>query len=247
MAKADGARHKFGMDAFTRWRRGMRALVRGWSWRPSPGAPRTGRVRLECDAPELGRFVWHRLLPVVETSPYPPHELMLMCAVVVHLRPDVIVEWGTHLGVSARVFHEVAQAYGVATQVHSIDLPPGVAHAEHPGDRRGLLVRHLPVTLHEGDGPVVAQALLRHARNPLVFIDGDHRYESVLRDGRLVLQAAPNAALLFHDTFFQPGSGYNHGPHDSIRVLLREFGREDCQVIEAALGLPGLMLVMPRG
>lgn len=234
------------MEAFTQLRRGIGALFGRRNWRPTSAANRAGRARLECDAPELGRFVWHRLLPVVDASPYPPHELMLMCAAVVHLRPDVIVEWGTHIGVSARVFFEVAQAYGVATQVHSIDLPPDVEHGEHPGASRGRLVRHLPVTLHEGDGPVVAQALLRTARNPLVFIDGDHRYESVLRDGRLVLQAAPNAALLFHDTFFQPGSGYNHGPYEASRALVREFGREDCQIIETHLGPPGLTLVLPR-
>jgi cephalosporin hydroxylase len=170
---------------------------------------------------------------------------MLMSAAVLHVRPDVVIEWGTNIGISARIFFEVSRAYGLDVDIHSIDLPLTVAHIEHPHRRRGCLVGHLPVTLHEGDGPVVAKPLLAQAKRPLVFIDGDHDYKSVLRDGRAVIQSAPAAAILFHDTFFRPGANYNHGPHEAVRTIIQELeGRY--QVLEAALGLPGMTALFPQ-
>ena len=64
-------------------------------------------ARLECDTWELGQFVYRKLIQIVGAKPFPPHELMLMAAAMVWLRPKIVVEWGTNIGVSARVFHEV--------------------------------------------------------------------------------------------------------------------------------------------
>jgi predicted O-methyltransferase YrrM len=224
----------------------LKMLVRNLGWKPTQKVHSEVRSLLECDCHDLGLFVWRRLLPLVGTTPFPPDEIMLMSAAVLHVKPDVIIEWGTNIGVSARIFFEVSRAYGLEVDTHSIDLPPTVDHPEHPHRRRGFLVRHLPVTLHEGDGPEVAKSLLAKARRPLVFIDGDHQYTSVLRDGRAVIESAPAAAILFHDTFFQPGARYNHGPHEAVRTIVQELeGRY--QVLEASLGLPGMTLLLPRG
>jgi predicted O-methyltransferase YrrM len=202
---------------------------------------------LECNTSELGQFIWRRLIPIVGTNPFPPHELMLMSAAMLWLKPKLVVEWGTNVGVSARVFHEANVHYKIGAEIHSIDLPDNVTHREHPKQRRGLLVRDLPVVLHQGNGPVLASSLI-HERNclfPLIFIDGDHARESVFHDTRLVLQAAPAAALLFHDTFYQPKSGYNHGPYEAVQDLLAELGTT-AQVITANLGCPGMTLVVPQ-
>ncbi len=109
-----------------------------------------------------------------------------------------------------------------------------------------MFVRGLPVFLHQGDGSTVAAALLREnkSRASLVFIDGDHSRESVLRDARTILNAAPAANLLFHDTFYQPASWYNHGPYEAVQEVIASLEKPP-QVVEVALGRPGMTLVLP--
>jgi cephalosporin hydroxylase len=234
------------MKYLYRFENRLKMLIRGVGWKPNQNLQSGARSLLECDCHDLGAFVWRRLLPLVGTTPFPPNEIMLMSAAVLHVKPDVLVEWGTNIGVSARIFFEVSRAYELGVDIHSIDLPPTVDHIEHPHKRRGFLVRHLPVTLHEGDGPEVAKALLARSNKPLVFIDGDHDYKSVLRDGRAIIKCAPEASILFHDTFFQPGANYNHGPYEAVRTILHEF-EGHYQVLETSLGLPGMTLILPRG
>ena len=203
-------------------------------------------THLECDTADLGEFVCRGLVPLVGTSPFPPQELMLMCAAMLWLRPSLVVEWGTNIGASARCWHETNVRYGLGADIHSIDLPDSISHAEHPGARRGLLVRGLPVHLHQGDGPEVAAMVIAESgcKKPLVFIDGDHSEAAVYRDARAVLDVAPEASLLFHDTFYQPSAAYNHGPYFAVQRLLAEIapGR---QIFRCELGCPGLTLLTP--
>jgi len=194
----------------------------GFYFRP----PHQSRARvsdpagIRCDCHELGRFVLQRLVPAIGPFPYPPHELMLMCAAVIWLRPQLIVEWGTSVGASARVWWETTQRYGLNAEIHSIDLPPGVGHFEHPGRNRGVLVRGLSVALHQGDGAEVACDLISagHVEDPLVFIDGDHAASAVLLEGSAIWRLRPAASILFHDTFEAPGGP--SGPREALRQLL---------------------------
>jgi cephalosporin hydroxylase len=80
---------------------------------------------------------------------------------------------------------------------------------------------------------------------PLFFIDGDHAYESVLRELSAVTSEIPGASVLLHDTFNQSsGSGYNVGPHRAIEDVLRAHpGRY--KRIDSGLGLPGMTLLYP--
>ena len=200
---------------------------------------------IQCDSNELGRFVWRRLLPEVGCFPYPPHELMLMCAAATWLRPKLIIEWGTNVGASARVWWEVVKRYRIDTQIHSIDLPASLEHFENPGSQRGMLVRGLDVTLHEGDGADVACRLISGSNTDdiLVFIDGDHATQSVFREGTEIWKQCPNAAILFHDTY--ESLSVKSGPREAVRQLLA--ARSDDPVIyETQIGHPGMTLVIPR-
>ena len=86
----------------------------------------------------------------------------------------------------ARIFHEAAKRFSLPLQIHSIDLPEGVEHVEHPHSQRGLLVRGIPnVHLHLGDGLDTALGLCRTlpaGSRTLFFCDGDHEYGSVRRE-----------------------------------------------------------------
>lgn len=228
-----------------RWE-ASRRLRQGW--RPVDYPTRSSTLRFEVNAWEIGLFVSTRLVPRVGVHPFPPNELMLMVGALLWTEPDVVIEWGTNIGISARVFHETKQRFGLGPPIHSIDLPADQGHAEHPGKRRGLLVRRKDVHLHLGDGAETACRILTAEayQCPLVFIDGDHRKDSVMRDITTVLETAPRAHVLIHDTFFQPGSSYNHGPHEAVSEV-RTGIASGFETVFQEVGRPGMTFLYPPG
>jgi cephalosporin hydroxylase len=233
----------------------IRSIFRNASASQAPDPRRDDPVRnpacteFEVDNWIISEFVAARLVPVVGVHPFPLAELCLLVAAVCRFRPPQIFEWGTNVGKSARIFHETVTHFGIASQVHSIDLPDETDHVEHPHDDRGILVRNIPaVTLHQGDGLETALRLWREGGNrpgPLFMLDGDHSYASVSRELAGVMDAAPNAVILAHDTFYQSaGSNYNIGPYQAIEEsLAARPGRY--RRISTNTGLPGLTLLFP--
>jgi cephalosporin hydroxylase len=208
--------------------------------------------QFEVDGWVISQFVVEKIVPIAGVHPFPLQELMLMVASVCRLRPPMIFEWGTHIGKSARIFHETAAHFGIPLQIHSVDLHDEVAHVEHPGDRRGALVLGIDgVTLHQGDGLTNSLKIWEEGgmpAHPLFFVDGDHSYESVRREIDGILEVIPGSSLLLHDTFFQSqDSGYNIGPHQAIEETLEKIPNT-FQVLHSGLSLPGMTLLaqLPR-
>lgn len=210
--------------------------------------PRAHDGLFEVDQWAISEIVLRKIVPAVGIRPFPLNELMLMTSVIAWVRPSHVFEWGTNVGKSARVFHEASRAVRLKTAIHSVDLPDDVDHGEHPRSSRGVLVRGLTnVHLHQGDGVETSLRILAEERptRPLFFIDGDHSYESVRRELTAVLDAAPGASVLLHDTFWQvPAAGYNVGPADALQEVLAE--RPDYTTFTPDLGLPGMTLVCER-
>jgi cephalosporin hydroxylase len=209
-------------------------------------------LNIHCDEFEVdnwlvSEFIVERLVPIVGVHPFPLNEMVLMVAAVCRLKPDHIYEWGTHLGKSARVFYETARHFGLNVDIHSVDLPDTVVHQEHPGNQRGMLVKGLEgVHLHQGDGLSVCldiHARTAKPRETLVFIDGDHSYDSVKRDLAGIMTGMPEAHILLHDTFFQSRqSGYNVGPYQAIADALASAPRR-YRPLSSNTGLPGMTLL----
>jgi cephalosporin hydroxylase len=206
-------------------------------------------VRRSADSPappflETEKWVLSRWLPslvrVVGTHPFPLDELLTMAGAFEYHRPELVVDIGTHLGKSARVWYEVAKWLGEPCQIHTIDLfDPN--HSEFPGKLLGQFIRGLPVTQHLGDGYAVAEDLIlaNRGKRVLLFLDGDHAYEIVLRELQLATLLRPGAScILVHDTFYQPDASYNHGPYLAIEEFRKAFPFR--QVVHLQLGLPGL-------
>jgi hypothetical protein len=156
-------------------------------------------------------------------------------------------EWGTHVGKSARIFFEIAKGFGITSEIHSIDLPDESHHREHPGRKRGALVKDIPeIRLYQGDGLEESMKVLDKVHGdikPLFFLDGDHEYASVMRELVGIMTRMPHAAILVHDTFYQSAeSGYNIGPHRAIADALKSVPNHYSK-ISAATGLPGMTLL----
>jgi cephalosporin hydroxylase len=209
-----------------------------------------GSAYFEVDNWVVSDFIVRELVPLVGMRPYPLNELCLMVGAVCRFEPALVFDWGTHVGKSARVFYETARRFNIDTMVHTIDLPHATDHAEHPGHRRGQLVKHIErVRMHLGDG--VKEALAIHAvdsvagRSSLFFLDGDHAYDSVKGELLAVLAAVHRPVVLIHDTFYQaPESGYNVGPSRAIEQVLTE-STVPLRRIDTGTGVPGMTLLYP--
>lgn len=229
--------------------RQLLSRVRSKASRRLTGAPRfefdrSNRSFPESDKWALSVFVMDTLVPIVGIHPYPLDELLFMCSTIAYFKPGIIIEWGTHLGKSARVFYETTRFLGLSTPIHTIDLPPESPHVENISSlaRRGHYIGKLPVYLHLGDGLTIARSVLAKARDvlPVVFLDGDHSYDAVKRELDGLISSAPQAVVLVHDTFLQgPEAEYNCGPFEALSEFSIEHG---IPVFSTALGLPGMSL-----
>ena len=212
-------------------------------------APNPSATEFEINNWVLSEFVVNRLVTVVGVHPYPLNELMLMAGAVCRFRPTHVFEWGTNIGASARVFHETAKYFGIPLEVHSIDLPPEIEHVEQPGSTRGRLVENKPgILLHLGDGLETSLSIYRGLvgnGRALFFIDGDHGYDSVMRELESILRNVPDPVVLLHDTFYQSaGSNYNIGPFQAVRDVLKNPPSDHVyKTIVINTGLPGMTLV----
>lgn len=183
-----------------------------------------------------------RLQRVVGKRPYPLDELLLMTAVFRYLQPAVVVEIGTHVGKSARIWWELSRMSGRRTAIHTIDLHDP-SHAEYPGKALGKMIKGLPVVQHYGDGFEVADQILPTFAGStcVLFLDGDHAYESVAKELTLVSRHPNVVGVLVHDTFYQPGSAYNHGPYEAVMAFVASHPVRE--LVHAHMGLPGMTYI----
>ena len=200
-------------------------------------------TELEVNKWIVSDFVTGKLLPIIKNRPFPLDEQMLLVSAICLSKPDIIFDWGTHIGKSARIFYETTKYFGITADIHSMDLPDDAEHAEHPGETRGMLVRGLDnVYLHQSDGVDTALKLCKktRAKRPFFYVDGDHSYESVHRELTKILKNTVSPAIVLHDTFYQSkGSNYNIGPSQAIKDVLKETKKKPT-IITTQLGLPGM-------
>ena len=204
-------------------------------------------TELEVNINNITHFVISDLLPIVGVSPYPINELMLMTATICSIKPDYLFEWGTHLGISARIFYEISKNYSLNIEIHSIELADEADHIEHPCEQCGIKVKGInEVQLHRGDGLETSLEIaskLSNNKKLFFFLDGDHSYKSVKRELTGIGNKYPNMSMLIHDTFFQSSeSGYNIGPYQAIQDFIRQ--NKSYKVISTNIGLPGMTFLM---
>lgn len=148
-------------------------------------------------------------------------EVELVYDTLSRLRPDIVCEWGTHMGHSARLFYEIAAQLMLGCRVHSIDITKDAA-----GGHRGAMVKNVPVNLHVGDGVTVAMGLCERFSRPLFFLDDNHEYRHVLRQLETIHQRKPGV-MLMHDVFRMEtvageAAWILHEPGDAAAVFLAE-------------------------
>jgi predicted O-methyltransferase YrrM len=200
----------------------------------------------EVDCWILSEILLDRVIPKIGISPYPLNEQMLMAAAVAYVQPKIIIEWGTHVGISARLFWEVKEALGLNCHIYTIDSM-NQSHPEFPGAARGKYLSSTDVKQIVGDGAETANKLLEDVfESVLVYVDGDHSRESVKRDLAIWDKLPQGSGILAHDVFYQTPSTYNVGPWQSFQELLQAQKSNISQVQWQLLGLPGMAFVSKK-
>lgn len=198
----------------------------------------------------ISHYILNKLVPIVGINPYPLNELSLMVASVCFFRPSHIFEWGTNVGKSARIFYETCRFFSLDTEIHTIDLPDNIEHEEHPHSKRGFYIKNIKsIQQHLGDGVSIAMNVYNTtqvSKRPFFFLDGDHSYDSVLKEIQMINEHISSPVILIHDTFFQSyEAGYNVGPFMAIQDFLKSAANRYDR-IDTHLGLPGMTLLYPN-
>ena len=211
------------------------------AWRTLSWQPDTPPLCLEVDKRHAAKLAI-QMQRIIGVRAYSLDELCLMVAAFWFHAPQVVIDIGTHVGRSARVFWELKHCFDTSTQIHTIDICDP-SHPEYPGPNLGRYIRRTDVVQHIGDSSVVGREIISSRPNAryLLFVDGDHEYPSVCRDLSLLELVAPGSCALVHDTFYQPGSGYNHGPYEAVCQFVAE--HEVQQVVHLQTGLPGMSYI----
>jgi len=208
----------------------------------------------EAEVVELDRFVLEKILPQTGLL-YPLAEISLMALAVDRVRPSHIFEWGTNIGGSAKIFHQITESLGMDTAIHTWDLPEDVPHGQHPGKNHAKLARGLArIHFHREDGlqGALTQYHLEKAKNPgmraLFFVDGDHFYESVVREIVGLVSVQEEFHILAHDTFVQKPDGKGQSKESWLACpTALQISASEYRWLNVGFGNPGMAYLWGRG
>ena len=174
---------------------------------------------------------------------YTPAEVGFVRETMAQLRPALVVEWGTNVGHSARMFHEARLSLGLDCELHSVDsvdLVP-ILRSSDKGRERGAMAADCGVIFHVGDGAAVAVRLARKRRvlRPLFFLDTSHEEAETYEHLSLLAEMIPGAVLLVHDVSFARSGE----PERALRRFLAE--HEGYEIAEVSEG-QSMVRLWPR-
>jgi hypothetical protein len=131
---------------------------------------------------------------------------------VENIKPSVIVELGTHYGVSFFSFCEAARAYSQSTFVYAVDTWEGDAQAGFYNNEVYERIKDHQETYHREHSRLIRSTFDQAAEHfpdesiDIIHIDGLHTYEAVSHDYNIWKQKLKEGGtFLFHDCNVREG------------------------------------------
>ena len=176
---------------------------------------------------------------------YTPEEMTFVYDTMAELRPSLLLEWGTNVGHSARMFWEAKRLLALDTEIHSIELsePVSALRPEDEGKQRGHHVQGLDVTLHVGVGvPTAVRLHAESGREPtLLYVDDNHSGPGLTHDLGVLTTEMPDAVILVHDVHLSTAR------FTECDLAVRDFSvRHPEFVADEVLGPCGMVRLWPR-
>lgn len=186
--------------------------------------------------------VWERVVGALQSMGLEGHvpgsvnpgDRRALSALVDHLRPNSVLEMGTHTGTSALTMAATLRALDFPGRIVTVDIMD-VNAPNGPWTEIGMPAPPRELAARLGSSQVdfhVASSLsfLRETdlKFDLIFLDGDHAASAVYREVPLALRhLLPGGWLLLHDYFprlqrLWPASELIHGPWLGTERLRRE-------------------------
>lgn len=152
---------------------------------------------------------------------------------VANIKPKVIVELGTHWGVSFFSFCQAAKDHSPSSQIYAVDTWKGEAHAGTYGENVIKTVRKIKEKYFDAQPIKLVRKTFDEALADfedesidLIHIDGLHTYEAVKHDFEAWLpKLKRDGMVLFHDTA-------EKAKYFGVYRLWDELGRKYGRVIE---------------
>jgi len=144
-------------------------------------------------AKNFGKKTSQKISSIARTAITIPKYWNLIFSIARHFKPSGILELGTSLGFSAAAISLAAENI----EIHTIEGIPEIANlAQITFNRLGLK----NIVLHIGPFDELLPSVLSLVQTPfLVFIDGNHRYDSTVRYFDLISKKADNNSIVIID------------------------------------------------
>lgn len=191
------------------------------------------------------KFCSDLLNPALGVSPWSGHRNFAY-DLVSFIRPNRIVELGTHYGCSFFAFLQASKDLTLTTEHVAVDTWTGEDHAGRYGEEVFELVNQTIQQCFESENVRILRKTFDEALEDipnesvdLLHIDGFHSYDAVSHDYLTWLpKLSNNGIVLFHDV--SPSSGY--GSSDFWSEIKKEFPH--FEFIEHSFGLG---ILFPKG
>jgi cephalosporin hydroxylase len=146
-----------------------------------------------------------------------PFDYVIYQMLICKIKPDLVVEIGTHQGGSTLYLADLLEVNGCG-HIHTIDLPGNIVDP--------LVAAHPRITVFTGGYKAYDRQQLQAYKNILVIEDGSHQYEDSLEALRLFAPfIATNSYFVVEDGIVNElgmSSSFNGGPQRAIKEFLKE-------------------------
>ncbi len=147
-----------------------------------------------------------------------PCDLWVYCELMQEIKPDYIIETGTHHGASALYYSEMAKLFGLSTKIITIDINPKLAY--RPEEHR--ITPLIGISTKDSIVKEVSN-IVKPTNKVIVLLDSDHSKANVLEEMKIYSKfVSLNSYLVVEDSIVNGHPTFpthGEGPFEAIEAF----------------------------